>query len=180
MSRIGKKEIIIPQGVNITEQNGNITVKGPKGTLQYRLPLRLKVQIADNKLTVQRHSDSKLDKSLHGLARSILQGMVLGVSQGYKKTMEIFGVGYRAQAKNDRITMTLGYSHPIEYILPEGVTATVDDKQTTITLSGIDKQLLGQVAANIRKLRSPDVYKGKGVKYAGERIKFKAGKTGKK
>lgn len=180
MSRIGKKPIGIPQGTKVDIQEGVVVLKGPHGELSYRLPESVTVALDGSTLAVGRVSDKKTDRSLHGLARSILMNMMTGVSQGYKRVLSITGVGYRAQVKGATLSFTLGYSHPVEYALPEGITATVDDKQTTITLSGFDKQLLGQTAANIRELRAPDVYKGKGVRYSGERLKLKAGKTGKK
>jgi large subunit ribosomal protein L6 len=180
MSRIGKKPITIPQGINVEVKQDVIKVKGPKGELKYTFPEGIKISVADGKIIIERSSDSKSHRSLHGLARSLVSNMVNGVSQGYTKVMEITGIGYRSQVKGSKLTFTLGYSHPIEYELPEGIKAAVDDKQTTITLSGMDKQLLGQVAANVRELRQPDAYKGKGVRFAGERIKLKAGKTGKK
>jgi large subunit ribosomal protein L6 len=180
MSRIGKKTIDIPQAVTVDVGDGLVKVKGPKGELKYDLPFGVTVAADSGKVNVQRASDLKKDRALHGLVRSLIANMVTGVSLGYKRDLEIKGVGYRAQAKGNKIVFTLGFSHAIEYELPAGVTATSDDKMTSISLTGIEKQLLGQVAANIRKLRKPDVYKGKGVRYAGERIKLKAGKTGKK
>ena len=180
MSRVGKKPIEVPQGVSVELKPDAIQVKGPKGELNYNFPGSIKVSMSGNQILVDRGSDEKLDRALHGLARSLVSNMVNGVSQGYKRVLEITGIGYRSQVKGNKILFTLGYSHPIEYDLPAGVTAAVDDKQTTITLNGIDKQALGQVAANIRKLRPPDAYKGKGIRYAGQRIKLKAGKTGKK
>lgn len=180
MSRIGKKPIVIPQGVNIELKKDTIKVKGPKGELNYAFPDGVKVSVSDAHIQVDRMSDTKVDRALHGLARSLISNMVGGVAQGYKRVLEITGIGYRSQVKGNKVVFTLGYSHPVEYELPAGVTAAVDEKQTTVTLSGIDKQAVGQVAANIRKLRSPDAYKGKGIRYAGERIKLKAGKTGKK
>lgn len=180
MSRIGKMPIAIPQGINVEVKQDVIKVKGPKGELQYTFPEGVKISVADGKIIVDRGDDSKSNRALHGLARSLVSNMVNGVSQGYTRVLEITGIGYRAQAKPGKLTFTLGYSHPIEYELPEGIKAVVDEKQTTVTLSGMDKQLLGQVAANVRELRSPDAYKGKGVRFAGQRIKLKAGKTGKK
>jgi large subunit ribosomal protein L6 len=150
------------------------------GELSYSFPEGIKGSIDSGKVIVERNTDLQKDRALHGLVRSLVANMVSGVSQGYKRQLEIKGVGYRAQAKGNKITFTLGYSHPIEFELPTGIVAVTDDKMTSITLSGIEKQLLGQVAANIRKLRAPDVYKGKGVRFVGERIKLKAGKTGKK
>ncbi|MBI5212943.1 MAG: 50S ribosomal protein L6 [Nitrospirae bacterium] len=180
MSRIGKQPIAIPQGVNVEIKKDVVKVKGPKGENSYSIPQRIKVSMADNNILVERLSDMKEDRALHGLARSLMSNMVNGVFKGYERVLEIIGIGYRAQVKGNRILFTLGYSHPVEFELPAGVAAKADEKQTTITLSGIDKQLLGQVAANIKELRTPDAYKGKGVRYAGERIKLKAGKTGKK
>ncbi|HEX8948957.1 MAG TPA: 50S ribosomal protein L6 [Dissulfurispiraceae bacterium] len=180
MSRIGKKPIEIPQGLNVEVKQDVIKVKGPKGELSYTFPEGMKVSVSDGKIQVQRSSDTKVDRALHGLARSLISNMVSGVSQGYTKVLEITGVGYRAQVKGNKISFTLGYSNPVEYELPTGVSAKVDEKQTSITLNCIDKQLLGQVAANIRKLRPPDAYKGKGIRYSGQRLKLKAGKTGKK
>lgn len=180
MSRVGKKPIEIPQGINVEITRDVVKVKGPKGELSYTFPEGMKISASEGKIVVQRKSDDKVDRALHGLARSLISNMVNGVSHGYNRVMEITGIGYRAQVKGNKIMFTLGYSHPVEYDLPPGVTAKVDEKQTTITLSCIDKQLLGQVAANIRKLRSPDSYKGKGIRYAGQRLKLKAGKTGKK
>lgn len=180
MSRVGKKPIEIPQGVNVDVKSDVVKVKGHKGEMSYSLPEGVKVSLVDSKMVVERGSDTKVDRALHGLARSLISNMVSGVSKGYERVLEITGIGYRAQVKGNKIVFTLGYSHPVEFDLPADVSAKVDDKQTTITLSGIDKQLLGQVAANIKELRSPDAYKGKGIRYSGERIKLKAGKTGKK
>jgi len=180
MSRIGKKPIDIPKGVEVKIEGSKVKVKGPKGELGMTLPSGISVRADDGKLYLERASESKEVKSLHGLSRSLIGNMVTGVAQGFQKVLEISGTGYRAQVQGKKIMMTLGYSHPVEFPLPEGITASVDQKQTTLTLSGIDKQLLGQVTADIKALRPPDVYKGKGVKYAGERLKLKVGKAGKK
>lgn len=180
MSRIGKKPIDIPNGVNIDLSSDVIKVKGPKGELTYNFPEGIRITVDEGKLLLARDSEEKNVRALHGLARSLVANMVGGVSEGFKRVLEIKGVGFRAQMKGNKIGLSLGFSHPVEFDLPEGVSAIVDDKQTTITLSGIDKQLLGQVAANIRKLRTPDAYKGKGIRYAGQVLKLKAGKTGKK
>jgi large subunit ribosomal protein L6 len=180
MSRIGKKPVEIPQGVNININGREIVVKGPKGELRWVHPDRVKVNIEAGKAQVERVDDTKPSKAMHGLTRSLLQNMVTGVSQGYQKVMEIVGVGYRAQVQGDKIVFSIGYSHPVEFKLPEGIKAEVDKKQTQLTLSGIDKQKLGQVAANIRAIRPPDAYKGKGIRYAGERLRLKAGKAAKK
>lgn len=180
MSRIGKKPVEIPSGVEVKVGDGNIFVKGPKGSLNWRYPEGISVSVEGGKIVVSRSGDGKNEKALHGLSRSLIANMVTGVSQGYQRILEIHGIGYRAQVQGNKLLLTLGYSHPVEYQLPEGVSATVDQKQTTITLSGVDKHLLGQVAANLRALRSPDPYKGKGIRYAGERLKLKVGKAGKK
>lgn len=180
MSRVGRKPIDIPQGVSVDITSDIVRVKGPNGEMSYSPPEGIKVSIVDSKIVVERGSDTKVDRALHGLARSLISNMVSGVSKGYERVLEITGIGYRAQVKGNKILFTLGYSHPVEFDLPAGVSAKVDEKQTTITLSGMDKQLLGQVAANIKALRAPDAYKGKGIRYSGERIKLKAGKTGKK
>ena len=180
MSRIGKKPIDIPDSVNISLDGGAVSVKGPKGELSWTCPRAVNLSVEDNKLVVKRTEETKAGRSLHGLSRSLISNMVTGVSKGYERVLEITGVGYRAQVQGSKVVMTLGYSHPVEYQLPDGVSASVDQKQTTITLKGIDKQKLGQTAANLRELRKPDIYKGKGVRYAGERIKLKVGKAGKK
>ncbi len=180
MSRIGKKPIVIPGGVDVKFEGNTIRIKGPKGELIWSYPEAVNVTLGEGKLTVQRSGDSKLERSLHGLSRSLIANMMAGVSQGYQRVLEISGVGYRAQVQGSKLMVTLGYSHPVEYQLPSGISAAVDQKQTTITLTGIDKQQLGQVAANIKALRSPDIYKGKGIRYAGERLKLKVGKAGKK
>ncbi len=180
MSRIGKKPIDISSGLDVKIDGNTIRVKGPKGELTWDCPQGISVSQGEGKIFVQRSGDSKLDRSLHGLSRSLVANMVTGVSRGYQRVLEITGIGYRAQVQGGKILLSLGYSHPVEFQLPHGITAAVDQKQTTITLSGIDKQLLGQVAANLRALRTPDIYKGKGVRYAGERLKLKVGKAGKK
>lgn len=179
MSRVGKRPIAMPQGVEMKLQDTRITVKGPKGELQCLLPAGIKVSLKDKNIVVERPDDSKVFRSLHGTVRNIIANMVTGTSTGYQRVLDIVGVGYRAQVQGKKIVFTLGHSHPIEFVLPEGITAQVDKKQTQLTLQGIDKQLLGQVAANIRFLRPPNVYKGKGVRFAGEFVKLKVGKTGK-
>jgi len=180
MSRIGKKPIDIPEKVTVETGAGTIRVKGPKGELNWNYPDKTKVSVDGSIISVERSGDSKVEKALHGLVRSIISNMVVGVSQGYKKVLDIVGVGYKAQVAGNKIVFALGYSHPIEFLLPEGISAAVDAKQVQITLNGIDKQQIGQVAASLKSLRMPDAYKGKGIRYAGERIKLKAGKAGKK
>lgn len=180
MSRIGRKPIQIPENVNVTVENRQVIVKGPKGQLSYVLPEGIDVNIDNKTIFVTRQSNLSKYKALHGLARSLISNMVVGVSEGFTKSLQIHGVGYRAQLSGNKIILNVGYSHPVEFVLPEGIKATVDEKQTTITLSGIDKQLLGQVAANLRAIRPPDPYKGKGIRYSDEVLKLKPGKTGKK
>lgn len=179
MSRIGILPISIPEKVNVKVNGNNITVKGPKGELTWSFASEMEVSLKEGSLIVERPSDTKQVKALHGMTRNVILNMVIGVSSGYQKVLVITGVGYKAQVQGKKIVLSLGYSHPVEFVLPEGITAEVDPKQTQITLKGIDKQLLGQVAANIRTLRLPDSYKGKGVRYSGEMIKLKAGKAGK-
>ncbi|MCL4558381.1 MAG: 50S ribosomal protein L6 [Deltaproteobacteria bacterium] len=180
MSRIGKKPIDIPGGVDVKLDGNTVRVKGPKGELHWSCPEAVSISLNEGKVLVKRAGDSKPERSLHGLSRSLVANMVTGVSQGYQRVLEITGVGYRAQVQGNKIVFTLGYSHPVEFQLPPGISAAVDQKQTTLTLTGIDKQQVGQVAANIRALRPPDTYKGKGVRYAGQRLKLKVGKAGKK
>ncbi len=180
MSRIGKKPIDIPGGVDVKLDGNTVRVKGPKGELHWSCPEAVSISLDEGKVLVKRAGDSKAERSLHGLSRSLVANMVTGVSQGYQRVLEITGVGYRAQVQGNKIVFTLGYSHPVEFQLPQGITAAVDQKQTTLTVTGIDKQQVGQVAANIRALRPPDAYKGKGVRYAGQRLKLKVGKAGKK
>jgi large subunit ribosomal protein L6 len=169
----------LPDGVDVKIQGNLIAVKGPKGELKWSFPAEMKVSMQDKSIIVERPHDTKQLKSLHGTTRSIIANMVTGISAGYQRGLEISGVGYRAQVQGQKIVFTLGYSHPVEFILPEGMKAEVDKKQVQLTLHGIDKQMIGQVAANIRALRPPNIYKGKGIRYAGERIKLKVGKAGK-
>ncbi|RJQ18974.1 MAG: 50S ribosomal protein L6 [Nitrospiraceae bacterium] len=180
MSRVGKNPIQLPGGVVVKVQGSQVSVKGPKGELKWDFPAGMKVTVLDNSVQVERSSDLKQFRALHGTTRNLIANMVTGTSAGYQRILDISGVGYRAQVQAKRIVFTLGYSHPVEFNLPEGISAEVDKKQTQLTLSGIDKQLLGQVAANIRALRQPDIYKGKGVRYSYEKIKLKVGKAGKK
>lgn len=175
MSRMGNKPIDIPAGVKL-EQNGlDVTVSGPKGKLSWTLPQGITLEQADGKLHVKREAETKQLKMLHGTARSLLNSMAIGVTTGFKIDLELVGVGYRASVAGQKMTFNLGYSNPIEYTLPEGVSATMAD-QTHISLTSIDKQKVGQVAAIIRKFRVPDSYHGKGVRYAGEQLVLKEGK----
>jgi large subunit ribosomal protein L6 len=180
MSRIGRKPIDVPSNVGIEVGDGMIRVKGPKGELKWAYPNGIKVSFDGGKVLLERSIDSKAERALHGLAKSIIANMVTGVSQGYQKVLDIVGVGYKAQVAGNKLVFALGYSHPIHFQLPEGIKASVDAKQVQITLNGIDKQQIGQIAGSLRALRFPDAYKGKGIRYAGERIKLKVGKAGKK
>ncbi len=180
MSRIGKKPVSVPKGVSVKLEGRSVNVKGPNGELSWEVPFKISVKETDGSLLVERGDDQRQTRALHGLSRSLLANMVSGVSQGFTRALEITGVGYRAQVQAGKIVFSLGYSHPVEYVLPAGISAEVDKKQTSLTLKGADKQMLGQVAADIKALRWPDAYKGKGIRYAGEHIKLKAGKTGKK
>ncbi|MCD8120652.1 MAG: 50S ribosomal protein L6 [Clostridiales bacterium] len=180
MSRIGRMPIAIPAGVTVTiEENNKVTVKGPKGTLERELPAEMEIKEEAGHIVVSRPNDLKRMKSLHGLTRTLINNMVIGVSQGYEKVLEINGVGYRAAKQGKKLTLNLGYSHPVEMIDPEGL-ETVLDGQNKITVKGIDKEKVGQYAAEIRAKRGPEPYKGKGIKYANETIRRKVGKTGKK
>ena len=180
MSRIGKKPIEIPENVTVKIDAGVITIKGPKGELDWKYPNRIKVTVNGGTILLERASDSGVDRALHGLARSLIANMVTGVLQGYQIVLEVVGVGYRAQVSGNKLVMSLGYSNPVEYSLPDGITVSLDQKQTQITLTGIDKQQIGHVAACIKALRPPDAYKGKGIRLKGERLKLKVGKAGKK
>jgi large subunit ribosomal protein L6 len=179
MSRIGKKPIPIPKGVTIKVEGNTVLVQGPKGKLDTPLPAGIKVEQKDGNLVAIRENDSQA--AVHGLARALVNNAVEGVTKGWIRDLEIVGIGYRAEMKGkSMVVFSLGFSHPIEYPLPTGVEAAVDAKQTKITLTGIDRQKVGQVAAEMRSLRPPDPYKNKGVRYAGERLKKKVGKTGAK
>jgi len=180
MSRIGKLPVVVPAGVEIKIEDGNfITIKGPKGTLQRKLADDMNIAIEDGQLTVTRPSDLKRHKALHGLTRTLVFNMVEGVNKGYEKMLEINGVGYRAAKSGKKLTLTLGYSHPVEMEDPEGVETALEG-QNKIFVRGIDKEKVGQFAAEIRAKRKPEPYKGKGIKYSDEVIRRKVGKTGKK
>ncbi len=176
MSRIGKLPIAIPSGVKVAVDAGLVHVDGPKGKLSTAIPAGVKVKVDGNLVRVERESDERKFRALHGLTRKLIANMAQGVSQGFTRVLEINGVGYRAEVKGKEIHMTLGYSHPVVFPLPEGVTATVE-RQVIITLTSADRHLLGEMAANIRSLRPPEPYKGKGIKYREEFIKRKAGKA---
>ncbi|HET8689893.1 MAG TPA: 50S ribosomal protein L6 [Candidatus Saccharimonadales bacterium] len=178
MSRIGKLPIQIPQGVTITVDSGAVRVQGPKGELEQFLLPEVQVKVEDNQVLVERVDDSKLAKSRHGLMRSLINNMVIGVTEGFSKSLEIKGVGFRLEGGGRDISMSLGFSHPIKYQAPEGIDLKVD--KMNLTVSGIDKQKVGQVAAEIRAFKKPEPYKGKGIRYEGEQIIRKAGKAGAK
>lgn len=176
MSRIGKVPIRLPDGVKIDLAGGTVKVAGPKGKLECSVPPGVKVEVADGKLQVQRQGETRQARSAHGLAQRLIANMVHGVTAGFSRTLEIVGVGYRAEARGQALNLSLGFSHPILFQLPPGVVAKVD-KQTVITLESMDRQLLGETAAQIRRLRPPEPYKGKGVRYSDEKIRRKAGKA---
>ena len=179
MSRIGKMPIAIPAGVTVDiAENNKVTVKGAKGTLERVLPAEMTIKIEDGNIIVERPNDLKKNKALHGLTRSLINNMVVGVTEGYKKVLEINGVGYRAAKKGKVLNLTLGYSHPVDMEDPEGIETTVED-QNKIIVTGIDKEKVGQYAAEIRSKRGPEPYKGKGIKYDDEHIRRKVGKAGK-
>ncbi|MCD7905903.1 MAG: 50S ribosomal protein L6 [Clostridiales bacterium] len=179
MSRIGKLPVVVPAGVDVSLAESNvITVKGPKGTLTKALSTEMAIQVEANQIVVTRPSDLKRHKALHGLTRTLIHNMVVGVTEGYKKVLEINGVGYRAAKSGNKLTLTLGYSHPVEMIDPDGIT-TVLEGTNKITVEGIDKEKVGQYAAEIRMKRPPEPYKGKGIKYSNEYIRRKVGKAGK-
>ena len=180
MSRIGRLPIAIPAGVTVTvAENNKVTVKGPKGTLERTLQSEMEVKVEGAEVVVSRPNDLKKMKSLHGLTRTLINNMVIGVTEGYEKKLEVNGVGYRAAKQGKKLTLSLGYSHPVEMEEPEGI-ETVLDGQNIIIVKGIDKEKVGQFAAEIRDKRRPEPYKGKGIKYADEHIRRKVGKTGKK
>ena len=180
MSRIGRMPITVPAGVTVTiAENNKVTVKGPKGTLERELPIEMDIKQEAGQIIVTRPNDLKKMKSLHGLTRTLINNMVVGVTNGYEKVLEVNGVGYRAQKQGKKLILSLGYSHPVEMIDPEGLESVLDG-QNKITIKGIDKEKVGQYAAEIRDKRRPEPYKGKGIKYADEVIRRKVGKTGKK
>lgn len=180
MSRIGRLPIAIPAGVTVDiSENNQVTVKGPKGTLEKVLPIEMQLKKEGAEITVTRPNDLKKMKSLHGLTRTLINNMIIGVNDGYQKVLEINGVGYRAAKSGNKLTLSLGYSHPVEMTDPEGIESVLEG-QNKITVKGIDKEKVGQYAAEIRDKRRPEPYKGKGIKYADEVIRRKVGKTGKK
>lgn len=179
MSRVGKKPIPLPQGVKYEVRGNTIAVQGPKGKLEAYIPSGIKLETKDGHILASRETENQ--GPMHGLVRALVSNAVEGVTKGWSKDLEIVGIGYRAELKGkNTVVFTLGYSHPIEFPLPTGIEVVIDPKQTRLTVSGIDRQKVGQIASDIRSLRSPDPYKNKGIRYAGERLKKKVGKTGAK
>lgn len=176
MSRIGRKPIPVPKGVDITINGTTVKVKGPKGELTSTFAPSMKVRVENDELLVERPTDEKTDRALHGLTRALLANMVQGVTDGFKKTLEIVGVGYKAEKKGNNLMVTVGYSHPVQYPEPAGISLSTP-APTVIVVEGIDKQKVGQVAAELREFRPPEPYKGKGIRYQGEQVRRKAGKT---
>jgi large subunit ribosomal protein L6 len=176
MSRIGNKPVALPEKVNIKIDGKRVQVEGPKGKLEMTLPERIEASVDEGQVTFKRPSDNRQDKAFHGLCRSLVNNMVIGTSEGFQKKLEVHGVGFRAAVQGSKLNLNLGYSHPINYEIPEGIKITVQD-QTKITIEGIDKQKVGAVAADIRRYYPPEPYKGKGVRYVGEIIRRKEGKT---
>lgn len=178
MSRIGNKVVVLPAGVEIKQDGNNITVKGPKGELTREFSSDIKMNIEENEVTFTRPNDSKEMKTIHGTTRANFNNMVVGVSEGFQKALELIGVGYRAQVQGNKLTLNVGYSHPVEMTAPEGVTFEVP-ANTQVIVKGINKEVVGELAANIRGVRPPEPYKGKGIRYVGEFVRRKEGKTGK-
>ena len=179
MSRIGRKPVVVPAGVEVTVNGNVVTVKGPKGQLSQEISKNMTVEVKEGEVLVTRPSDNREDRSQHGLARTLINNMIIGVTAGYEKKMQMVGVGYKAEKKGNTLVMNLGYSHPVEMVDPEGITTEVPSA-TEIVVKGMDKALVGNYAANIRAWRKPEPYKGKGIKYVDEVIRRKEGKTGKK
>jgi large subunit ribosomal protein L6 len=179
MSRIGKKPVVIPAGVTVDVADGTVTVKGPKGELRQEFRRELKVEVRDGTVVVERPTDEKKHRALHGLTRALIANMVEGVTAGYRRALEIVGVGYRAEKKGDTLVLTVGYSHQVEVREPPGIRLSTASP-TVVVVEGIDKQKVGQIAAEIRSVRPPEPYKGKGIRYQGEQVRRKAGKTGAK
>lgn len=178
MSRIGDAPVIIPQGVTVAVDGQLVSASGPKGSLSLTLRPEIKVEVADNQVVVKPKKMTTLSQALHGLSRTLISNVVLGVSQGWEKQLQLVGVGFRASTTGDSLNLTVGYSHPVIITAPEGVSFKVEEN-TKITVSGIDKNVVGQIAANIRKVRPPEPYQGKGIRYSGEYVRRKAGKAGK-
>ena len=179
MSRVGRKIVSVPEGVQLSISDDQVRIQGPKGQMTSLVPEGIRFERTEKGVIATRSSDSKQQRSLHGLARSLLANAVAGVSQGFRKELDIVGIGYRAEHKGKSVVFSLGFSHPVDFPIPEGITVEVE-RQTHLIVSGVDKQKVGQTAADIRSLRKPDPYKNKGIRYTGERLKKKVGKTGAK
>jgi len=179
VSRVGQMPISVPSGVDVTIKGAHVRVSGPKGKMEHTFPAAMEISLKDGVISVQRPSDERTHRALHGMTRALINNMVTGVSTGFEKVLEINGVGYRAELSGDNLVLHVGYSHPVEVKPPEGITFEVDNRTRQIKVMGYDKQVVGHVAANIRKVRPPEPYKGKGIKYLDERIRRKAGKAGK-
>jgi large subunit ribosomal protein L6 len=179
VSRIGLMPVVVPDGVDINIKGSYVQVKGPKGELEHTFPADMKIKIDNGELTVERPSDEPTHRALHGMTRALINNMVVGVSSGFSKVLEVNGVGYRANLEGNNLVLNVGYSHPVVIEPPDGIEFEVDERTRQITIKGYDKQLVGHIAADIRKVRPPEPYKGKGIKYLDERIRRKAGKAGK-
>lgn len=179
MSRIGRMPVIVPEGVDVKIKGSRVQIKGPKGELEHTFPEDMKISLDDGEITVQRPSDERTHRALHGMTRALINNMVVGVSAGFEKVLEINGVGYRADVQNGNLVLNVGYSHPVVVEPPQGIAFEVDARTRQIKVQGYNKQMVGQVAADVRKVRPPEPYKGKGIKYIDERIRRKAGKAGK-
>ena len=179
MSRIGRMPVDVPQGVDVEIKGSHVRVKGPKGQLEHTFPAAIDISMEDAQIAVKRPSDERSHRALHGMTRALINNMVVGVSQGFEKILEVNGVGYRADMSGNNLVLNVGYSHPVEVEPPDGISFEVDTRTRQIKVQGYDKAVVGQVAADIRKIRPPEPYKGKGIKYLDERIRRKAGKAGK-
>lgn len=179
MSRIGRLPVVVPQGVDVKIKGSHVKVKGPKGELNHTFPASMKISLKDGEIKVQRPSDERTQRAMHGTTRALINNMVVGVNDGFEKVLEINGVGYRGVLEGENLILNVGYSHPVKIEPPEGITFEVDNRSRQIKVMGYDKQAVGQTAAVIRKVRPPEPYKGKGIKYQGEYIRRKAGKAGK-
>lgn len=179
MSRIGQMPVVVPSGVDVKIKGSHVHVKGPKGELQHTFPADMAISLDEGEVTVKRPTDEPTHRALHGMTRALINNMVVGVSTGFSKVLEINGVGYRAELKGETLVLNVGFSHPVIIEPPEGIEFEVDDRTRQITVKGYDKQVVGYITADIRKVRPPEPYKGKGIKYLGERIRRKAGKAGK-
>ncbi len=179
MSRVGKLPIDIPQGVSVNINKNSVVIKGPKGELQRDFPPEITIEQKDNQIVVTRHSDHRTHRAKHGLTRSLLNNMVVGVHSGFRRELQIEGVGYRANLKGKSLELNVGYSHPVVFNPPDGISFEVDKSGRELAVTGADKEVIGEIAAQIRRLRPPEPYKGKGIRYVGERIRRKAGKAGK-